>query len=202
MKDLIVLVADKNMEFTLKGVLEKIPMIENIREFDFNIITHSGHDPGVYNYAHEFLRNFSQYFRYSMAILDHEGSGQENLSREEAETRIEQKLAANGWNGSSCSIVISPELENWIWVNALQIHRAITWNQDQHIYNWLINNGWLNEGESKPNRPKEALESALRLSQIPRSSAIYYDIASQASYANCNDPAFQKFIETIKRWFG
>ena len=58
------------------------------------------------------------------------------------------------------------------------------------------------EGDLKPGKPKEALEAALRLSKTPRSSAIYYEISSSASYRECIDPAFEKFINTIQQWFG
>ncbi|OQX76564.1 MAG: hypothetical protein B6D64_09640 [Bacteroidetes bacterium 4484_276] len=86
MKDLIVLVADKNMEFTLRGVLQRIPKVEQITKIDFDVFPHPRHDPGIYNYSHEFLRGLTQSYRYCIAILDHEGSGQEKLSREEIET--------------------------------------------------------------------------------------------------------------------
>lgn len=202
MKDLIVLVADKNMEFTLRGVLQRIPRVEHITELDFDIFPYPGHDPGIYNYSHVFLKGLTQSYTYCMAILDHEGSGQNDLRREEIETNIEQNLADNGWDNSSCAIAISPELENWIWVNSARLHEAIAWNQGENIYNWLIDYGWMAEGDSKPLRPKEALEAAMRLSKTPRSSAIYYEISSRASYGECIDPAFEKFIETIRRWFG
>lgn len=202
MKDLIVLVADKNMEFALKGVLQRIPEVEQIKNFEFDVFPHPGHDPGIYNYSHEFLRGLTQSYKYCIAILDHEGSGQDDLCREEIETNIEQNLAVNGWGNSSCAIAISPELENWIWVNSARLHEAIVWNQSENIYYWLIDNEWMAKGGSKPLRPKEALEAALKLSKTPRSSAIYYEISSRASYRQCIDPAFEKFIETIRRWFG
>ena len=202
MKDLVILVADKNMEFTFRGVLERIPNVENIESVDFDVFHHPGHDPGIYHYSHELLRGLAQSYSYCITVLDHEGSGQEDKDRKDVESDIEHNLSVNGWNERCCAIAIFPELENWIWVNSARLHEAVVWSQGESIYRWLVNNGWMDEGADKPSRPKEALEATLKLSMTARSSAIYYEISSQASYHECVDPAFQKFITTIRRWFG
>lgn len=161
MKQLVVLVADKNMEFTVRGLLQRILRVEQITEFDFDIFPHPGHDPGIYNYSHEFLRGLSQSYHYCMAILDRKGSGQDELNREEIETEIERKLAGNGWDRKSCAIAISPELENWVWVKSVRLQEAIGWNLDKTVYNWLTDENWMEGSQSKPPRPKEAFEAAL-----------------------------------------
>lgn len=202
MKDLVILVADKNMEFTLKGVLERIPAVENIKVFDFDIYTHPEHDPGIYQNSHEFLRMLRPNYNYCMAILDHEGSGQETKSRIEIENEIEHNLSINGWDDHCCAVVISPELENWMWINSVHLRNAIGWNQEKNIFDWLIDEGFKSKEETKPARPKESLEAALRLSNTPRSSAIYYEISRKARYLDCTDASFNKFIDIIRRWFG
>ena len=202
MKDLIVLVADKNMEFTLRGILERIPNVENIESLNFDIYSHPGHDPVIYNDSHDLLRGLTNSYRYCIAILDHEGSGQENRDNAEVESDIENNLSVNGWNERCCAVAISPELENWIWVNSTHLHEAVSWQQQTDIYQWLVDKGFNNENSNKPEKPKEAFEAVLELSNTPRSSAIYYEITNRASYRNCTDPAFNKFIETIRKWFG
>lgn len=85
MKDLIVLTADKNTEFLLKGLLPRIPAIESLREFTFDTTVHPQRDAGVFNGADEFLRPFLNTYRFVVVLLDLEGSGQENeKSREQA----------------------------------------------------------------------------------------------------------------------
>ena len=57
------------------------------------------------------------------------------------------------------------------------------------------------EGEPTPPRPKEAMEWALHEKRIPRSSAIYANIARRVSLRACRDPQFQKLMATLKDWF-
>jgi hypothetical protein len=201
MKDLIVLVADKNMEFLMRGLLPRVSIIEHTREFSYDIIVHPYRDPGVLLESHDFLRPFTDKFSFAISMLDFSGCGQEEQSRNILEQQIENNLFRSGWNERACAIVIYPELENWLWVNEVRISEAISWENGRGIYEWLHNNGWKNADNPKPDHPKEAFEAILRLSNTPRSSAIYLDISSKASYQNCQDTAFHKLINRIKVWF-
>lgn len=201
MNDLIVLVADKNMEFFIQGLLPRIPAIEQVREFDFNILVHPYRDPGIYNDAHDFLRPFTNKYSRGIVILDHSGCGREEKTREEIEADIEDNLSQSGWQDRAYAIAIYPELENWIWVNETHVAQAISWEDNTQIYDWLHINNWKNTEEAKPARPKEAFEAVLRLSRTPRSSSIYREISSQASYKKCQDPTFLKMLNQIKVWF-
>jgi hypothetical protein len=62
--------------------------------------------------------------------------------------------------------------------------------------------GYTQQGEVKPKRPKEALEQALRLARKSRSSSIFRQLAQRVSVKRCTDPAFLKFKATLQRWFG
>ncbi len=202
MKDLIVLVADKNMEFLIKGLFPRIPATEQIREFNFESLVHPYRDPGIYNNADDFLRSQNDKYNYALVILDHAGCGREKEARETIEEEIEGKISRSGWQDRMCAIVIEPELENWIWVNETHVAQAISWEESTKVYDWLHANNWKEVEEAKPTRPKEAFEAALRLSETPRSSSIYREISSQASYKKCQDPAFLKMLNQIKAWFG
>lgn len=201
MKDLIVLTADKNTEFLLNGLFPRIPVLQEIQQIDFDIYTHIHKDAGVFNTAHEFLRPFCGRYRYALVVFDHEGCGHELLSREAIEQQIESLLFTNGWPGRAGVIVISPEIENWVWVNSTHIKRAITWEFAQDIYNWLHSEGLQDPASLKPSRPKEAFEAILYQTQTPRSSSIYREIAENASYRRCTDPAFLKMIQLLQTWF-
>jgi hypothetical protein len=61
--------------------------------------------------------------------------------------------------------------------------------------------GFLEEDELKPARPKEALEAALRVVRVPRSSAIYKALAEKVSLSRCTDPAFLKLKTVLQQWF-
>ena len=201
MKDLVVLVADKNMEFLMRGLLPRIPKIEQIHEFNFEPLVHPYRDPGIYNDAHDFLRSFTTKYSYAIVILDRIGCGRENNTRDEIETHIENKLFQSGWKNRACAIAIDPELENWIWVNEAKIIEAISWENTIGIYDWLHKNNLKDPGTHKPKHPKEAFEATLKICQTPRSSSIYKEISSLASYKQCQDPAFNKMMTQIKEWF-
>lgn len=201
MKDLIVLTADKNTEFLLTGLFSRIPRVQLTKQVHFDIYTHIHKDAGVFNTAHEFLRPFCGLYRYALVVFDHEGCGHEVLSREEIEQQIESLLFANGWPERAGVIVISPEIENWIWVNSTHIKRSITWEFAQDIYDWLHAEGWKDPASLKPSRPKEAFEAVLYQTRTPRSSSIYREIAENASFNRCADPAFLKMIDLIQTWF-
>ncbi len=201
MKDLLVLVADKNMEFLLKGVLPRIPKVEGLKEFSFDIFVHPYRDPGIYSDADEFLRGFSGEYSKTLVMLDHEGCGHGGKSREEIEKELENKLNKVGWKNRNCVVCIAPELENWIWVNEVRMREAISWNQNTGLYDWLHNRGLKAKECSKPDRPKEAFEKVLKVSSMPRSSAIYYEIGSKASYKQCKDNAFKKMLGYLKASF-
>lgn len=96
MKSIIVLVADKNMEFLMRGLLPKILQVENIEIFDFDIIVHPYRDPGIYNEADDFLRSFQNEYDFALTIMDHSGCGREDKSRKEIEIMIEGKISSIG----------------------------------------------------------------------------------------------------------
>jgi hypothetical protein len=201
MIDLIVLVADKNMEFLFKGLLPRLPIIENVNEFTFEIYVHPHRDPGIRTSSDEFLSSFRDKFRYALIVLDHEGSGEEDLDRTLLEDFIYQSTLKVGWDDRTCVIAVSPEIENWIWVNSNRVHSAIGWTDPVDIYDWLVENGMKLPDLVKPTRPKEAFEAALRFCRTPRSSALYEDIAKSSSYRKCQDPSFIKMIEFIREKF-
>ncbi len=54
-RDLIVLVADRNMHAAVSGILER-PKALRTRQLTFQILIHPQKDPGVLQRAHDFLR--------------------------------------------------------------------------------------------------------------------------------------------------
>lgn len=200
-KDLIVLVADKDMQYSLKGLLERTQAI-GIREIDYDIFIHPERDPGVFHKAGIFLRNYTNDYDYAMVFLDREGSGQENKSATEIADKIRNDLNINGWMSRNEVIVFDPELEIWVWVNSPHLPRNTGWESLEAIRSFLKEVGFWPEDRSKPVHPKEAFEQLLQNKRIPRSSSIYYQIASSASFRSCTDPTFHHFLSTLQNWFG
>ena len=187
----------------LDGLLPRIHRIEKLREFTFDIRVHVNRDNGVLNDGVNFLRNFLNTHHCAIAMFDFEGCGRENnQTRYAIETAFENNLASNGWSANNCAtVVIEPEIETWIWVKSPHLPASIDWFSNEDIYQWLERKGFLESGQLKPSRPKEAFEAALRACSIARSSAIYKSIASRASYKHCQDASLWKLIGTLRTWF-
>ena len=201
MKDILFLVADGNTEQLFNGLLPRVPIASNTALFSFDILVNPTHDAGNLNDSHEYLRPFIKQYRFAVVVFDHEGCGEENKSPEDLENTVSKQLDKNGWEGRNKVLVIEPELENWIWMGSPKLKEAINWKSNEELHSWVANKGYLFNENSKPLRPKEAFEAALRQARTPRSSSIYKKIASIVSYKSCNDRAFLELIKTLQEWF-
>jgi len=200
--DLLCLVADRNAEAALQGVLSRCESLQ-IRALTSTIRTHPERDPGCYLRGHEFLRFHGKGFLHALVMFDREGCGNEAQSREELEREVEDRLQSDGWGDRARAVVIDPELEAWVWSDSPQVEEALGWvGRARTLRSWLIERGLLAEAATKPLRPKEAVEEALRLVRKPRSSAIYRELAEGVSLWRCRDRAFAKLRLTLQGWFG
>lgn len=199
-KDLIVLVADKNMEAAIRGILDR-PDSLGIRHITFDIYVHLHRDPGCLLESHTFLLPFSHNYHHSVVMFDRDGCGQENSLREELEISVENLVSSVGWENRSVAIVIDPELESWVWKDSPHVSNALGWGNLNNLHTWLRENSFLSENETRPLRPKEALEAALRAVRKPRSSAIYSMLAQRVSLKNCTDLSFLKLRDSLQNWF-
>src|SRR4029077_8753446 len=112
------------------------------------------------------------------------------------------RLGEAGWGDRAAAIVISPELENWVWSDSPHIDRALGWGGSEvPLKDWLGERGSRNAEAIKPARPKEAVELALRIAYKPRSSSIYFELAQSVSTDRCTDPAFLKLRRCLREWF-
>lgn len=200
-KDLVVLVADKKIEFTVRGLLTREKAL-NIRELTVSFYAHPEHDPGCLLRSHDFLRPFVNQYAHALVLLDYEGSGQEEKTREELEANIEKELSITGWGDRAAAIVIDPELEMWIWSDSSHVDDVLGWKgRNPPLKVWLEESGYLNERQIKPDRPKEAMEKALMLVRKPLSASLYSQLAERVGIERCIDASFVKLKETLQRWF-
>jgi hypothetical protein len=200
-KDLIILVADKNTEFTLKGLLSRSQALK-IRALEFDIFVHPEHDPGCLLKSDDFLRAFIASYRYGMVLFDREGCGREGLIREELEEYIETRLSNSGWNTRAAAIVLDPELETWVWSDSPHVDVVLGWERKvPNLRTWLKQQQFLTSEQVKPERPKETMERALLIARKPRSSALYFHLAQRVSFERCSDPAFLKLKSVLQNWF-
>lgn len=201
-KDLVVLAADKQIEFAVRGLLHRKATL-GIQNLSFDVFVHPHHDPGCLTHAHEFLRPFSARYARALVMLDRFGSGRHESVCEDLEKEIEGGLCGTGWGNRAAAIVLDPELEIWVWSNSPHVDRILGWEgRIPNLKAWLREQGFLLPGHVKPQRPKEAMEEALKIVKKPRSSAIYRDLAESVSLTGCADRAFIKFKQLLASWFG
>jgi len=201
-KDLVCLVADKNMEQTLDGLLSR-PEALGIRPPTFDLFVHEERDPGCCRHGGDFLRAFTSRYRYALLLFDFEGSGQEEVPSKDLERRLESQLRRSGWEDRARVIAIEPELEAWVWSDSPEVDVILGWSgRFPDLRSWLEQEGWLTANAVKPERPKEALEAALYHVRQPRSSATYKKLAQRVSLQRCQDRKFSRLKRTLRRWFG
>ena len=199
--DLVVLAADGQTEFAVRGLLTRGNAI-GFQNISFDIHVHPEKDPGCLLRGHDFLRPFYRQYRHAIVIFDREGSGKERCTRAELEHEVEQRLSSSGWQDRAAAIVIDPELEIWVWSGSPVVDEVLGWRgRPPGLAKWLKTEGFLRREPIKPDRPKEAMEQALRIVRKGRSSAIFRELAERVSVNRCIDPAFLKLKERLQKWF-
>lgn len=200
-KDLVLLVADKNMEGALKGLLSR-PTALGIKSLSFDLYVHPERDPGCFLRSHEFLKHSVDRYSYAIVLFDREGSGQEAIGRLSLESQVEERLQETGWSGRAVAVAIDPELEIWVWSDSPNVEIVLGWERSSTpLRSWLKEQGLWREGEIKPGKAKQAVDEALRRARKPRSSALYFQLAQRVSTDRCVDPSFQKLRDHLKTWF-
>jgi hypothetical protein len=198
--DLVVLAADRNIEFAMRGILERHQAI-GIRGIRFDIYVHPERDPGCRHHGAEFLRPFQRRHHHALVVFDREGSGKQRR-REEIEAELDAQLGTSGWGERAAAIVIDPEVEQWVWSQSPAVEEVLGWaGRDPSLGAWLRQERWWHAGAPKPHRPKEAMQAALRMVGKPRSSSQYRALASKVTLQRCQDPAFLALLEVLRRWF-
>jgi hypothetical protein len=201
-KDLVALVADLDIEQTLKGLLSRDKSL-GIRPISYDIFRHQNRDAGCWKDEHDFLKIFINKYRYALVIFDHEGCGQEKRDISELRADLNQRLINSGWaEGHTEAIIFQPELEIWVWSDSPKVDECLGWaNRTPDLRSWLRANNWFNKDAVKPEKPKEALQAALRSVNKRFSASIFEALAKQVSLDRCTDESFQLFRTTLERWF-
>ena len=198
---MIVLVADKDIEHALRGMFSR-PQALGIRAIQTDIFVHPQHDPACAQRGVQFLSGFSSQYKYALLMFDHEGCGREQLQPNSLEMAINEEFSKSAWGDRARGIVLAPELEVWIWSDSPHVDEVLGWKLRQpSLRRWLVDQGWMNENDTKPTRPKEAFESALRVSRIPRSASLFQQLAERVSLRQCTDTSFLQFRNLLQMWF-
>jgi len=200
--DLLVLVADADIEETMKGLLGN-PGRLGIRPIRWHIRRHVDRDPGCARRSVEFLRPFRNQYTHALVVFDHEGSGREAEARAELEQVLEGELARSGWRVDAARvIVLEPEVEAWVWSPSPHVATALGWSDWESLRQWLVSRALLDPQAIKPARPKEAMLAVLNDRRLPRSASRFRKLAETVGHGSCRDPSFSKLREVLRAWFG
>ncbi len=201
MQDLVVLVADKNMQATLRGALAR-PEAMGIRRISFDFRVHPGRDGGARTSGPALLAIEHRRFGHALLVLDLEGSGSDTDDPIKLELELDAKLG-DQWSDRAKAVVIAPEVDVWLWGSDNALRDVFHWPPNTGaIRTWLMAEGFEFDGTGKPVRPKEALEAMVRVHHQARSSALYEKVAARISLRRCKDAAFVRLRTQLQSWFG
>jgi hypothetical protein len=200
-EDLVVLTADKNIHYGLRGLLAR-PQAIGVRPIGADFLVHPRRDPGCVGEGHDLLRPLAARYKHAVVVFDLDGSGREADGRVRLETEVQGRLAASGWDDRAEAVVIAPELEAWVFSPSPQVETCLGWRRARGpLRGWLEGQGAWAAGQAKPGQPREALERALRAVNRPRSSALYECLGRRVGVTRCEDAAFRKLLQTLRAWF-
>lgn len=198
--DLFCLVADRNMEAAVSGLLTR-PESLGIRKVSHRIVVHPERDPGCFHRGPDFLRGFRFQADHALIMLDFAWDGAPGQTGAEVEQLLDERLGQAGMGEWARAVVIDPELEAWVFSDSPHVKRILGWDADTDLGTALRSQGFLAGAQGKPSDPKSAMEWSLRRSRTPRSSSIYRNLAERVGTASCTDRAFVRFRELLRLWF-
>ncbi|MCY4137829.1 MAG: hypothetical protein OXF56_06140 [Rhodobacteraceae bacterium] len=202
MKDLLVLVADADIQATMRGLLTKRHASLEIRSIEFTIIRHIHRDPGCRRQAASTAASYVKDHEFVLVLFDKEGSGDETAIRQDIQNAVEEDLCRAGWNNRSKAIVIEPELEMWVWSDSANVGPVLGWNEGtEALRKWLCERDLWPDGVAKPPDPKLAMTRAMNKKSRGPTALSFKELAEQVSLRKCKDPAFREMCETLRGWF-
>lgn len=202
-QDLAVLVPGQDDRAVLETLITKRHASLNIRRIDVEFIVSPQRDPGCFHSAASLLDMFQNSCRHALVVFDYEGCGQEHkLKPHEVESSVKKSLAISGWTDRAEVVVIKPELEAWVWSLSPSVDDVLGWTgRSPSLRDWMKNKGLLTQDNNKPDRPKEAMEMALKTSGVRRSSANFRKLAEHVGLNKCSDPSFGRLRSILQAWF-
>ena len=201
------IVADKNIEFTFRGFLERDAFHQSLRcgAFEFRsdqdlLVAVGKNDPGLYAQAGQYASGARATHDHLVIALDADWHGSPGAAA--IRTGIQAACERETWPREDvCVVVLDPEIEEWIWQDNPNVERAVGHRGPTNLRADLATSGDWPLTSPKPPRPKEVLEQVVRKNREPRSSALYRRIAAQVSVGKCVSPSFHHLLEALRRWY-
>jgi hypothetical protein len=200
MKSLLALCADKKIEATIEGLLQR-PEALGIGQVEFEIMVHPQRDPGCYHQAAAFLRPLRRSFEHAVVVFDRAWEGAPSQCSAALAAKVSRDLQ-DDWNGAADVVVIEPELEAWVWSDSPHVEEVLGWkNRAPGLRVWLQTEGLLRQGEVKPSDPKTAVERAIKMSGKRWTAGTCKSLSSKVGLARCQDISFSRLKTVLQGWF-
>ena len=201
MKDLVCVVADKQIKATLEALLRRHHAL-GIRPVEAEILLHPHHDPGCYARPADLLRGYRQAAEHALIVLDHAWVGVPVTSGAELEALIEERLKHAGMAGWAVPVVIEPELEAWVFGTSPHVAEVLGWKGPWSAFRKALDERSLwRDADAKPADPKAAIEYVLSQTGKSRSASLFRRLARRVNTADCQDRAFLRLKELLQGWF-
>ena len=201
MKDLVCVVADKQIGATLEELLLRRHAL-GIRPVEVEILLHPNHDSGCYSRPRELLDGYRQAAEHALIVLDHAWEGVPAKSGAALEVLIDKKLEEAGMAGWAVPVVIEPELEAWVFSTSPHVPDVLGWKGSWSAFREALEqrNLW-SAADAKPADPKAAIEYILGRTGKSRSASLFRRLARKVNTAGCQDRAFLRLKELLQAWF-
>ena len=161
MKDLVCIVADKQIGATLDALLLRRHAL-GIRAVEAEILVHPHHDSGCCTRPADLLRGYRQAAEHALIVLDHAWVGVPVASGAELEVLIEERLGQAGMADWAVPVVIEPELEAWVFSASPHVPELLGWKGPWSAFRQALEDGNLwRAADVKPADPKAAIEYVL-----------------------------------------
>ena len=199
-KDVVVLVADKDMESTLQGLLVRHRSLET-RPIEFTVYRHPGRDSGCRTQGVPFLRSFCNQFEHAMLIFDHEGSGGESASAEKWEQNLEARTTGQRLGRSRRRHRTRSRTRD-LGLERFPRSRPGRWmgRTNSRPSTWLVEEGYLDGPAREAQSPQGRFHHASLGFRKQPSSSLFTKLAQSVGFRRCHDRSIHQTQRTLQEW--
>lgn len=185
-RDVLVAVADVDMERFVRGVLSNPRWSGAFRDFRVTYVRHPLHDAGMARGGHELVRLYKATCARVVVLLDYHGSGCETRrpakSAAVLKGELQGKLDGSTWKGRSEVAVVEPELERWLWCCESAVRRCLGVDEEglrEAVGRYCAKAG-VAEVDAKARWPKELYGAVVRGCGRSLSAAYFEEVGRLA----------------------
>jgi hypothetical protein len=177
-----------------------------IRKIEANVKRQPGGDSAMITTGAELARREKGCYAKLMLIWDFHGSGREYKEHpEESAKFIQKKLDGITWTDNSLTVVLVPELEEWLWhcPNSVSNHLGLRSDALNTALERFAATRKSTTDLALRDNPKEAWEYVKkRVARQTISPRDFRQIAEQASLTAWRQSAsFDRIVTTLQTWF-